>query len=89
MQINNTFIIWTIICEYYMNNFLIITRDIFISNIISTVVEFGNAKFPKSIPSKDGVWREFLEIDNNSTFSKKMITSKIVNFLSFFSVSKL
>ena len=34
------------------------------------MIEFGNIKFPKSISSKDIVWREFLEIENNSTFSK-------------------
>ena len=31
----------------------------------------NNVKFPKSISSKDGVWREFLKIDGHSTFSKK------------------
>ena len=37
----------------------------------SKIMEFENVKFPKGISSKDGVWIEFLEIDINSTFSKK------------------
>ena len=39
-------------------------------------IEFGNVKFPKSISSEDGVWREFLEIDSGSTFSKKWVVQK-------------
>ena len=43
-------------------------------------------KFPESISSKDVVSREFLEIYNNSTFSKNEYL-KSVNFLLFSSVS--
>ena len=53
------------------------------------IIEFDIAKFPKSISSKDGAWREYLEIDGNSTFSNKMSTSPTWIFLSFFSVNKL
>ena len=42
--------------------------------------EFNNVEFPKSISSKDGVWREFPETDGNCTFSKKMSTLKTWNF---------
>ena len=35
------------------------------------ITEFDNIKFSKGIPN--GVWREFLEIDKGSTFSKKWI----------------
>ena len=35
------------------------------------IAEFDNVNFPKSISSKDGVWREFLKIDSNSTLKKK------------------
>ena len=40
------------------------------------ITEFENVKFPKSISSKDGVWREFLEIDNSITFSEKYVFQK-------------
>ena len=70
--------------HWYKN--LILISNVFIFNITSIVVnlkyfkisfwQFDNVKFPKSISSKDlyhhlSVWREFLEIDSNSTFSKK------------------
>ena len=35
------------------------------------IVEFDNENFPKMISTKDGTWREFLETDSNSMFSKK------------------
>ena len=50
------------------------------------ITEFDNVKFPKSVSSKDGFWREFLKIDSNSTFSKnkkKTIKNPWI-FLSFF-----
>ena len=47
-------------------------------------IEFGNVKFPKDLSSKDGVWKEFLEIDSNGTSSKKMSTPKTWTFLYFF-----
>ena len=40
------------------------------------IIEFENVKFPKRISSKDSVWRGFLEIDSNSTFSKKGVPKK-------------
>ena len=35
------------------------------------IVEFDNENFPKMISTNDGTWREFLETDSNSMFSKK------------------
>ena len=35
------------------------------------IIEFDNVKFPKNISFKDGVSREFLEIDVTGTSSKK------------------
>ena len=35
------------------------------------IIEFENVKFLKHISSKDGVRREFLEVDSNGTSSKK------------------
>ena len=49
-----------------------ISKSLFHVIMSSTkIIEFDIVKFPKSISSKDGVWREYLEIDSNSTFSKK------------------
>ena len=39
-------------------------------------MEFEQVTFPASISSDDGIWREFLEIDNNSMFSKKWVLQK-------------
>ena len=47
------------------------------------MIEFDNVKFPKDLSSKDGVWKEFLEIDSSGTFSKKK-TSTPKTFLYFF-----
>ena len=52
------------------------------------IIEFDNVKFPKSISSKDGVWREFVGIDSNCKFSKKNEYFKNVKKNSF-SVNKL
>ena len=52
------------------------------------IIEFGNVKFLKSISSKDGVWREVIEIDSNCTFSKKNEYFKNVK-KNYFSVNKL
>ena len=52
------------------------------------IIEFDDVKFTKSTSSKDGVWREFLEIDSNSAFSKNEYF-KNVSFLLFFSVNNL
>ena len=41
----------------------------------------NNVKFPKSVSSIDGAWREFLKIDGNS---KKKKNFKDVNFLILF-----
>ena len=35
------------------------------------MIEFDIAKFPKNVSSNNDISREFLEIDNNSTSSKK------------------
>ena len=48
------------------------------------IIEIYYVKFPKSVSSKDDVWREFLE-DSNSTFSRKWVLQKC----DFFSVNKL
>ena len=40
------------------------------------IVEFDNVKFPKILSTKDGVWREFLETDSNSMFSRKWVPQK-------------
>ena len=47
------------------------------------IVEFDNVKFLKIISTKDGVWREFLEANSNSMFSKHEHL-KNVNFLILF-----
>ena len=68
-----------------------ISKSLFHVIMSSTkIIEFDIVKFPKSISSKDGVWREYLEIDSNSTFSKKKLsTLQPWIFLFFFSVNKL
>ena len=38
-------------------------------------------KISQKILSKDGVWREFLEIDSNSTFSKKWVFQRLMVLL--------
>ena len=48
------------------------------------IFEFGKVKLSKSISSKDGVWREFLEIDSNTVRFQKMSTSKREFFYHFF-----
>ena len=53
------------------------------------IIEFDNVKFSKRIWLKDDLWREFLEIDSNSTFSKKNEYFKNVNIFNLFSVNKL
>ena len=51
-----------------------ISKTLFLLISSSTkIIEFDNVKFPKNISSKDGVWREFLEIDSNGTSSKTWI----------------
>ena len=40
------------------------------------IVEFDNENFPKMISTNDGTWREFLETDSNSMFSKKWVPQK-------------
>ena len=40
------------------------------------IVQFDKVKFPKIISTKDSVWREFLETDSNSIFSKKWAPQK-------------
>ena len=52
------------------------------------ITEFGYVKFTKSISSKDGVWREFLQISSNNTFSKNEYF-KNVDFFIICSVNKL
>ena len=34
------------------------------------IIEFDHAKFPARISSEDGVWREFLEVNNSNVFKK-------------------
>ena len=48
------------------------------------MIEFDIVKFPKNISSKDGVSREFIEIDSNGYVFKKMSTSETWIFLYFF-----
>ena len=48
------------------------------------IIESGNVKFPKSISSSDGLWREFLGSDSNSTFPKKCVLQKREFPYSFF-----
>ena len=48
-------------------------------------MEFEQITFPASISSDDDVWREFLEIDNNSMFSKKWVLQKRKFLTLFFS----
>ena len=45
-------------------------------------------KFPKSILSKNGLWRQLFEIDCKSTFSKKWVLQKF-GFYYLFLVNKL
>ena len=45
------------------------------------IIEFDHEKFPADISSEDVVCREFLEIDNNSMFSKRNQGFKNVRFL--------
>ena len=43
------------------------------------IIEFDNVKLKtktKNLSSKDAVWNQFLEIDSNSTFSKKWVLWK-------------
>ena len=48
------------------------------------IIEFDNVKFPKSRSSKDGVWRKFLQIGSNSTFSKEWVLQKCEFCCTFF-----
>ena len=49
------------------------------------IIEFDNIKFPKNMSSKDGVWREFPEIDSNGASSKNEYFKKVNFLLLFFS----
>ena len=49
------------------------------------MIEFDIVKFPKNISSKDGVSREFIEIDSNGTSSKKWVLQKHEFSYTFFS----
>ena len=40
------------------------------------IIEFDKVKCPKSISSKNGVWKAILEIDSNSTLSRKWVLQK-------------
>ena len=40
------------------------------------MIEFDNVKFPKDLSSKDGVWKEFLDIDSNGRSSEKWVLQK-------------
>ena len=40
------------------------------------MIEFDDVKFSKNASSKDGVWKEFLEIDSNGTSAKKWVFQK-------------
>ena len=41
------------------------------------MIEFDDVKFSKNASSKDGVWKEFLEIDSNGTSAKKWVFQKL------------
>ena len=75
---------------HWYRNFLILISNVFICKNISKslrhiivsftkIIEFDNVKLKtktKNISSKDAVWNQFLEIDSNSTFSKKWVLRK-------------
>ena len=50
-------------------------------------IEFGYVKFTESIPSEEGVSKEFLEIGRNSKFSKQRVLQKCKFSFSFQSIS--
>ena len=49
------------------------------------MIEYDYVKFPKSISSNDGVWREVIEIGSKSTLPKKWVLEKRDSLILFFS----
>ena len=74
---------WCVGYHYYHYHHCTISLSSFRSS--TKIFESDHGKFPKSISSKVGVWRKFLEIESNSMFSEKEVCFKNVNCLTLFS----